>query len=214
MEKKIKITEQERLFNITEYERKFWERRIFPAGMDEVGRGPLAGPVTVACVIMPPEPLIEGVNDSKKLSEKKREKLSPLIRETALAYSIEFAPPELIDEINIAEATKLMFKRAFENIGVDCTHVLVDYVSGLAIQAEQIPLVHGDALSYSIGAASIIAKVERDAYMQKMHELYPMYNFASNKGYGTAEHIKALKEYGPCPIHRRSFIGKILGQKQ
>ena len=97
---------------------------------------------------------------------------------------------------------------------MDCTHVLVDYVSGLAIQAEQIPLVHGDALSYSIGAASIIAKVERDAYMQKMHELYPMYNFASNKGYGTAEHIKALKEYGPCPIHRRSFIGKILGQKQ
>ena len=183
------------------------------AGMDEVGRGPLAGPVTVGCVIMPSEPLIEGVNDSKKLSEKRREALAPIIKNTALAYKTEFASPELIDEVNILEATKRMFVKAFEGIGMDCPYALVDYVSGLDIKAKQIPLVHGDAISYSIAAASIIAKVERDAYMLKMHELYPQYNFAKNKGYGTAEHIAALREYGPCPIHRKSFIKKILGHE-
>ena len=207
------IPEEERLIQITQYERKYWDMGEYVAGMDEVGRGPLAGPVTTACVIMPSEPLIHGVNDSKKLSEKKRETLSPLIMQTAVAYRIEFVPPDVIDEINIAEATKLCFKRAFEGIGKECRYVLVDYVSGLEINAEQLPLVHGDALSYSIGAASIIAKVARDAYMDEMHKLYPMYNFAKNKGYGTAEHIKALREYGPCPIHRRSFIKKILGDE-
>ena len=201
-----KIPEPERLIQITEYERTYWEKGCLVAGMDEVGRGPLAGPVVTACVIMPPEPLIEGINDSKKLSEKKRELLSPRIKETALAYRIEYVYPDVIDEINILEATKLAFRRSFENIGIDCRYVLVDYVSGLEIDAEQVPLVHGDALSYSIGAASIIAKVERDRCMTQMHEKYPMYNFAKNKGYGTKEHIDAIKKYGPCPIHRRSFI--------
>lgn len=207
---KERIPEEQRLLQITEYERRFWEKGELVAGMDEVGRGPLAGPVVTACVVMPPEPLLEGVNDSKKLSEKRRETLSPRITETALAYKIEYVSPEVIDEMNIAEATKLCFMRSFAGIGMDCRHVLVDYVSGLDIDAEQIPLVHGDALSYSIGAASIIAKVERDHFMCRMHELYPQYNFAKNKGYGTAEHIAALKKYGPCPIHRRSFIKNIL----
>ena len=205
-----RLPEAERLRIITEFERSFWEKGIYVAGMDEVGRGPLAGPVVTACVIMPPEPLIEGVNDSKKVSEKKREMLAPRIKETAIAYKIEFIPPETIDEMNIAEATKLCFKRSFEGIGTECRHVLVDYVSGLCIDAEQIPIVHGDAVSYSIGAASIIAKVERDHYMMQMHEKYPEYNFAKNKGYGTAEHIAALKKFGPCPIHRRSFIKNFL----
>lgn len=207
------MTEQERLQIITATERTYWDAGILVAGMDEVGRGPLAGPVTTACVVMPCTPLIEGINDSKKLSEKKREKLAPIIKETATAYRIEFISPEIIDEINILEATKLGFKKAFDNLGISCSHVLVDYVSGLDITARCIPLVHGDALSYVIGAASIIAKVERDNYMLKMHELYPQYNFASNKGYGTAEHIAALKKYGPCPIHRRSFIRKILANE-
>lgn len=209
--RKEKLPESERLYLLTEYERPYWEKGILIAGMDEVGRGPLAGPVTTACVIMPPSPLAEGVNDSKKLTEKKRETLAPIIKSTAIAYRIEFAAPEIIDEMNIAEATKLCFKRAFEGIGVNCSHVLVDYVSGLQIDAEQIALVHGDAKSYSIGAASIIAKVERDAYMNEMDKLYPEYGFARNKGYGTKEHIEALRKYGPCPIHRRSFIKKILG---
>ena len=204
--KKVKISEQQRLQNLTELERQYWEKGLFVAGMDEVGRGPLAGPVVTACVIMPPEPLIEGINDSKKLSEKKRTILSPIIRETAIAYKIEYVSPQIIDEINIAEATKLCFCNSFNNMEVKCAHVLVDYVSGLKIDAEQIPLVHGDAISYSIGAASIIAKVERDNYMIAMHELYPQYNFAKNKGYGTREHIEAIKKYGPCPIHRHSFI--------
>lgn len=213
MAAKVKIPEAERLFRITQTERTYWEQGLLVAGMDEVGRGPLAGAVTTACVIMPSAPLIEGINDSKKLSEKKRQQLDIAIRENAIAYSIEFIPPDIIDEINISEATKLCFKNAFENIGVNCNHVLIDYVSGLQIDAKQVPIVHGDALSYTIGAASIIAKVARDAYMQQMHELYPQYNFAKNKGYGTAEHICALKKYGPCPIHRRSFIKKILNNE-
>ncbi len=210
MEKKHKLSESERLKIITEYEERFWKEGLLVAGMDEVGRGPLAGPVAAACVIMPKEPLLEGINDSKKLSEKKREILAPRIKELAVSFSIEFAPPELIDEINIAEATKLCFKRAFENIKAECSHVLVDYVSGLDISAEQIAIVHGDALSYTIGAASIIAKVERDAYMREAHKRYPEYNFAANKGYGTKEHIEALKRYGPCPLHRKSFIKNII----
>ena len=211
--KKPKISEEERLFELTKYEREYWQQGINVAGMDEVGRGPLAGPVAVGCVIMPPSPLIEGVNDSKKLTEARREKLAPLIKDAAIAYRIEFASPELIDELNISEAIKMIFEKAFNGLEAECDHVLIDYVKGLNIHAHQIPLVHGDALSYSIGAASIIAKTERDAYMRKMHEKYPQYNFASNKGYGTAEHIAALHKYGPCPIHRRSFIKKILANE-
>ena len=175
--------------------------------MDEVGRGPLAGPVVVGCVVMPPEPLLPYVNDSKKLSEKRREVLYEQILTTSLAHSTAWVGPEVIDEINILEATKRGFAEAFSKIGLPVTDVLIDALRGLDIPARQHPLIHGDALTYSIGAASILAKVARDRYMIEQDALYPQYGFARNKGYGTAEHIAALREYGPCPIHRRSFIG-------
>lgn len=202
--------EAERLWALTRLERQFWGAGVFPAGMDEVGRGPLAGPVVAACVILPPEPLIEYVNDSKKVSEKRREKLAPAIRDAALAVGIGWADEREIDEINILRATKNAFVRAYETMNYACTHVLVDAVEGIAIPAEQHALIHGDALSYLIAAASIVAKVERDAYMRRMDAAYPQYGFARNKGYGTAEHIAALKRHGPCPLHRESFIKKIL----
>lgn len=202
--------EAERLRALTRLECEFWEAGIFPAGMDEVGRGPLAGPVVAACIILPPEPLIEYVNDSKKVSEKRREKLAPAIRDAAVAVGIGWADEREIDEINILRATKNAFVRAYEAMNCACTHVLVDAVEGIAIPAEQHALIHGDALSYLIAAASIVAKVERDAYMCRMDAAYPQYGFARNKGYGTAEHIEALKRYGPCPLHRESFIKKIL----
>lgn len=205
--------EAERLNALTATERGFWERGILPAGMDEVGRGPLAGPVVTACVILPDFPLIEGINDSKKLSEKRREALAPRIRELALAWGTGWVEPEEIDRINILNATKLAFCQAYEKMRFPCPEVLVDAVGGLAIPARQHAIIHGDALSYLIGAASILAKIERDHYMIRMHEVYPQYGFDRNKGYGTAEHMAALREFGPCPIHRRSFIKNILGER-
>ena len=204
----MKISEKElaRLAELSKIDKTYWDRGLTLAGMDEVGRGPLAGPVVVGCVVMPPEPLLPYINDSKKLSEKRRETLYEQIMETSLAHTTAWVGPEVIDEINILEATKRGFAEAFSKIVLD-TDVLIDALTGLAIPARQHPLIHGDALSYSIGAASILAKVARDRYMIEQDALYPQYGFARNKGYGTAEHIAALKEYGPCPIHRRSFIG-------
>ena len=201
-----KRNEQERLFELTRYERELWEGGNSVCGMDEVGRGPLAGPVVTCCLIMPPEPLIEGVNDSKKLSENKREKLFDEISLKALAVGIAFRDEKRIDEINILNATKEAFCEAYRNMGHPADAALIDAVQGLDIPCRKIPLIHGDALSYSIACASIIAKVTRDRFMTEMDELYPGYGFAKNKGYGTAEHIAALKALGPCPIHRRSFI--------
>ncbi len=205
----MKITEKElqRLQKLTEIDRTYWDQGLVLAGMDEVGRGPLAGPVVVGCVVMPPEPLLPYVNDSKKLSEKRREALYEQILTTSLAHSTAWVGPEVIDEINILEATKRGFAEAVSKIGLPVTDVLIDALRGLDIPARQHPLIHGDALTYSIGAASILAKVARDRYMIEQDALYPQYGFARNKGYGTAEHIAALREYGPCPIHRRSFIG-------
>ncbi len=205
----MKITEKElqRLQKLTEIDRTYWDQGLVLAGMDEVGRGPLAGPVVVGCVVMPPEPLLPYVNDSKKLSEKRREALYEQILTTSLAHSTAWVGPEVIDEINILEATKRGFAEVFSKIGLPVTDVLIDALRGLDIPARQHPLIHGDALTYSIGAASILAKVARDRYMIEQDALYPQYGFARNKGYGTAEHIAALREYGPCPIHRRSFIG-------
>ena len=205
----MKISEKElaRLAELSKIDKTYWDRGLTLAGMDEVGRGPLAGPVVVGCVVMPPEPLLPYINDSKKLSEKRRETLYEQIMETSLAHTTAWVGPEVIDEINILEATKRGFAEAFSKIDLDVTDVLIDALTGLAIPARQHPLIHGDALSYSIGAASILAKVARDRYMIEQDALYPQYGFARNKGYGTAEHIAALKEYGPCPIHRRSFIG-------
>ena len=205
----MKVTEKEllRLTELSRIDKTYWDQGLVLAGMDEVGRGPLAGPVVVGCVVMPPEPLLPYINDSKKLSEKRREGLYEQILATALAHSTAWVGPEVIDEINILEATKRGFSEAFENIGIPVTDVLIDALQGLSIPARQHPLIHGDALTYSIGAASILAKVARDRYMIEQDALYPQYGFARNKGYGTAEHIAALREYGPCPIHRRSFIG-------
>ena len=201
-----KRNEQERLFELTVYERELWEKGETVCGMDEVGRGPLAGPVVTCCLIMPDEPLIEGVNDSKKLSEKKRKMLYGRIKETASAIGFGWYDEKRIDEMNILGATKAAFVEAYFKMDHECGAALIDAVEGLEIPCRKIPLIHGDALSYSIACASIMAKVERDRYMIKMDELYPEYGFARNKGYGTAEHIEALKKYGPCPIHRRTFI--------
>ena len=205
----MNITDKElqRLQKLTELDKTYWVQGLVLAGMDEVGRGPLAGPVVVGCVVMPPEPLLPYINDSKKLSEKRREALYEQIQATALACATAWVGPEIIDEINILEATKRGFVQAFAGIGIPVTDVLIDALRNLDIPARQHPLIHGDALSYSIGAASILAKVARDRYMIEQDALYPQYGFARNKGYGTAEHIAALKQYGPCPIHRRSFIG-------
>lgn len=180
------------------------------AGVDEVGRGPLAGPVVCAAVIMSldEERLIEGVDDSKKLSAKKREKLAALIKERALAYAVFEVGEGRIDEINILEATKEGMREALLALSVQPDTVITDGNMTLDIPFPQSSVVHGDALSYSIGAASIVAKVYRDALMDGFAEIYPAYGFERNKGYGTAEHIKAIKEQGLCPIHRRTFTKK------
>ncbi len=202
-----RINETERLHELTKFERELWEQGLVVCGMDEVGRGPLAGPVVTCCIIMPSEPLIEGVNDSKKLSEKKRARLFDIINEKAVAIGYGLCSEKIIDDINILNATKKAFVQAYHDMEHEADAALIDAVQGLDIPCRKHSIVHGDALSYSIACASIMAKVKRDRFMVEMDELYPQYGFAKNKGYGTAEHIKALKEYGPCPIHRRSFIG-------
>ena len=202
-----RMPEAERLAILSSPDRAFWEQSgVVLAGMDEVGRGPLAGPVVVCCATMPSEPLIPHVNDSKKVSEKRREALYPILTETALGYATAWVGPDVIDEINILEATKRAFAEAFFRMPISVTDVLIDALTGLNIAARQHPLIHGDALSYSIACASIIAKVQRDRYMIEQDALYPEYGFARNKGYGSAEHIAAIRKFGPCPIHRRSFI--------
>ncbi|MBR1707891.1 MAG: ribonuclease HII [Clostridia bacterium] len=189
-------------------DRELWAKGTIFAGMDEAGRGPLCGPVATACVIMPPTPLLLYVDDSKKVSEKRRELLYDQILETAVYARVEFAEPEEIDRINILAATK----RAMATAGAEapCSLFLVDAINDLQVTGEVQGIVHGDALCYSIAAASILAKVSRDRLMRKYDEMYPQYGFAKNKGYGTAEHIAALKKYGPCPIHRKSFIGNFV----
>lgn len=175
------------------------------AGIDEAGRGPLAGPVVVASVIMPLDNPIDGINDSKKLSAKKRDMLYDKIVAQAIDMHIAIISAQTIDEINILNATKRGMLDCINGLKqVDC--VLIDAVK-LDTNVKTVSIIHGDALSYSIAAASIVAKVTRDRLMLDYDKQYPQYNFAKHKGYGTAEHIKLLKEHGACPIHRRSFIG-------
>ena len=174
-------------------------------GMDEAGRGPLAGPVVAAAVIMPLDDIIEGVDDSKKVSEKKREKLFDEIIRKAVAYKICLADEKVIDEINILNATKRAMTECVQGLSVRPDIVLVDAVK-LALEVPTKAIIKGDALSYSIAAASILAKVYRDRLMREYDLLYPAYGFAKHKGYGTKDHIDALRSVGPCPIHRRSFI--------
>ena len=174
------------------------------AGMDEVGRGPLAGNVVTACVVMPAEPVIPWIDDSKKLSESRREKVFQEIMDVALYVGIGQATPEEIDEINILQATRKAMREAAAQVPADI--FLIDAVTGLGLNGQEVPIIKGDATSYAIAAASIVAKVTRDRQMIELDAQYPAYGFARNKGYGTAEHIAALKELGPCPAHRRSFI--------
>lgn len=189
------------------------EGKSIVGGVDEVGRGPLAGPVVVACVIMPlaEREIIQGVNDSKKLSEKKRETLYDAIMEKALAVSVASADQKAIDEINILEATKRCMRQAIDTIAVSPDVVLIDAVK-LECRYPTLAIVKGDALSYSIACASIVAKVTRDRQMRAYDAQYPQYGFASNKGYGSAGHIAAIRQYGPCPLHRRSFIKNFVNE--
>ncbi len=189
-----------------EYEEKYSEFGLV-AGMDEAGRGPLAGPVVCACVIMPldEDKRIDGVNDSKKLTPKKREALFDKIINTAISYSIIEVDEKTIDKINILEATKLGLRRALDNMSVKPSTVLIDALT-LNSGIREVGIIHGDSLSYNIAAASILAKVYRDRKMVELSRNYPEYHFEKHKGYGTKEHIELLKKYGKCEIHRDSFI--------
>ena len=175
-------------------------------GIDEAGRGPLAGPVVAGAVILPKGKRILYVNDSKKLSEKKREELFDVIKEDALSYGIGIVSPERIDEINILQATYEAMREAVNKLSVKPDILLNDAVTIPGIDVKQVPIIKGDAKSLSIASASILAKVTRDRLMVEYDSLYPEYGFAKHKGYGTKVHIEAIKEYGPCPIHRRTFI--------
>lgn len=203
----MKEKEQERLTKLKEIEKDLYQKGFQKiCGIDEAGRGPLAGPVVVAGVIMPQDSMIEGVNDSKKVSEKKREKLYDLILGEAVSYSIAIIGQDIIDEINILNATKQGVKKVVEELEVKPDLILVDALNH--IDTNQIPydsIIKGDAKCYNIAAASIIAKVTRDRLMRQWDEIYPQFGFAQHKGYGTAKHIANIKEYGLCPIHRRSF---------
>lgn len=206
-----------RLEEMKEFERNLYSQGYeFIAGVDEVGRGPLAGPVVAAAVVLPKDFEVLGINDSKKLSEKKREELYPIIKEKALAYAIGIVDNEKIDEINILEATKIAMNDAIktldekmkENFNRGIEYVLIDALTLKDIDIPQMGIVKGDAKSISIAAASILAKVTRDHLMIKYDEIYPGYSFAANKGYGTKAHYEGLYEKGMCAIHRKTFLKK------
>ena len=180
-------------------------------GIDEAGRGPLAGPVCAACVVLPEEYIPEGVNDSKKLTEKMRDALYDIIRRDAVSYGIAMASHQEIDACNILQATFLAMRRAFEQLRPVPDAAIIDGNQKPGVPAHEFTLVKGDALSASVAAASILAKVTRDRLMLELDARYPEYGFAKHKGYGTAAHREALLKYGPCPEHRRSFLKKILG---
>jgi ribonuclease HII len=175
------------------------------AGVDEAGRGPLAGPVVASAVILPQNWTHPGIKDSKKLAEKKRDLLYPIIEENAVAWSWALVEPDTIDRLNILQASLIAMKKAIENLRVKPGYIIVDGPYPVPVQIPQTPIIKGDTKSISIAAASIMAKVVRDSIMKKYHAIYPRYNFARHKGYGTREHIRALKEYGHCPIHRKTF---------
>ena len=207
----MKEKEVERLVKLKEIEKELYEKGFNNiCGIDEAGRGPLAGPVVVAGVMMPKDSMIEGVNDSKKVSEKKREKLYDIILDEAISYSVAIIGQDVIDNINILNATKQGVTEVVDGLDIKPDLILVDalqHINTRGIPYE--PIIKGDAKCYNIAAASIIAKVTRDRIMRQWDEIYPQYGFISHKGYGTAKHIAAIKEYGLCPIHRRSFTKNI-----
>ena len=194
-----------RLEEMKAYEKENAQYELI-CGIDEAGRGPLAGPVAAGAVILPKDCQILYLNDSKKLSEKRREELFLEIKEKALAWSVGIATPQRIDEINILQATYEAMREAVNGLSVKPQVLLNDAVTIPGLDMIQVPIVKGDAKSLSIAAASILAKVTRDHMMEEYDELYPGYGFGAHKGYGTAAHIEALRRLGPCPIHRRSFI--------
>lgn len=204
----MKDKEIERLNVLKKFENKLYSEGLkYIAGIDEAGRGPLAGPVVVGIAIMKPNSFIEGVNDSKKISEKKRELLYEQITNEAIDWSVGIVDQNEIDEINILNATKKALHMAITNLKIKPDRILVDALEH--IDTCGIPytsIIKGDAKVYSISAASIIAKVTRDRMMKEYDEIYPEYGFAGHKGYGTAKHIQAIKTYGPCPLHRKTFI--------
>ena len=202
--------EKERTHLLYAYEREQSACASFIAGVDEVGRGPLAGPVVAAAVILPADYEITGLNDSKKLSEKRREAMNEIIKSEAVSFGIGLIGQETIDEINILQATYEAMRLALGQLSPVPDMILVDAVTIPGIETRQLPIVKGDAKSASIAAASIIAKVYRDHLMIEYDRIYPQYGFARNKGYGTKEHINALKEFGPTPLHRKSFIGHFI----
>lgn len=198
--------------NMWEIEQNYFASGIkMICGVDEAGRGPLAGPVCAAAVILPPNIEIPGLNDSKKLSDKRRRELFPIIKETALAYGIGFADHKEIDDINILQATFLAMERAISQLSVTPELALIDGNREKDFGIPVKTVIHGDSLSASIAAASVLAKVTRDDYMLQMAEEYPQYGFEIHKGYGTKAHYQALREYGPCSIHRMSFLKKFYG---
>ena len=205
--KKLEAYEEEvaRCELLKKYEREYAAYTKI-CGIDEVGRGPLAGPVVAGAVILPKDCDILYINDSKKLSEKKREELYDVIMEKAVAVGLGYSTPERIDEINILQATYEAMREAIGKLAVKPDLLLNDAVTIPEVTIRQVPIIKGDAKSISIGAASIVAKVTRDRLMVQYDEIYPEYGFASNKGYGAQMHIEALKKFGPSPIHRRSFI--------
>lgn len=203
--------ERQRLEGMKEFENKYSDFE-FIAGIDEAGRGPLAGPVVAAAVILPKDIFLPFLNDSKKVTEKRRDVLFDRIKQEALAYGIGIASNGLIDEINILQATYEAMREAIKKLNKTPDILLVDAVHIPDITIRQVGIVKGDARSVNIAAASILAKVTRDRLMLEYDKIYPEYGFASNKGYGTEKHIEALKEYGACDIHRRTFIGNFVGE--
>lgn len=207
--------EQQRLIEIKKIDKDvFSQGHKYICGIDEAGRGPLAGPVVVASVIMPEDSMIEGVNDSKKVSEKKREKLYEQIIQEAISYSVGIVDQQEIDRVNILNATKAGLTQSVKGLDVKPDIILVDALTNIdTCGIPYVPIIKGDAKSYSIAAASIIAKVTRDRIMRQWDEIYPVYGFEKHKGYGTAAHISAIKENGICPLHRLSFVKNFINKE-
>lgn len=209
--KEVYNKELKRFSSMCQYEEEAYKKGFkLIAGIDEVGRGPLAGPVLAAAVILPENVFIEGLNDSKKLSEKKRNELFVIIKQKAIAIGIGMVDEKEIDKINILNATKKAMERAVEGLVKRPDLLLIDALKLDNINIDQVPIIKGDSLSISIAAASVIAKVTRDSIIDEMDKIYPQYGFLRHKGYGTSEHINSIKKFGICPIHRVSFTKKLV----
>ena len=205
----MKEKERERLMGMVVFDQKLKKGQALCAGMDEAGRGPLAGPVCAACVVMPDEPLVEGIKDSKKIAEAKRREIAQEIKRRAVAYGIGLASVEEIESLNILGATKLAMQRAWEALGLPQAFLMIDG-NFTACTTNSISIIQGDAKSYCVAAASILAKTARDALLIELDRKHPEYGFAQHKGYGTKQHIQAIQKYGPLPEHRKLFIRRFL----